>query len=102
MRISVTIHGDDYTSTGTERNLKWFEEELRRNFEIKTELLGPNRTRHQEEIRVLNRVLGWTEAGLTFEADQRLEMTSARPAWSPSMMPGPSRTRTKMVRHDRC
>ena len=70
-RISVTIHGDDYTSTGTERDLKWFEEELRRNFEIKTELLGPNRTRHQQEVRVLNRVLGWTEAGLTFEADQR-------------------------------
>ena len=70
-KISVTVHGDDYTSTGTERDLKWFEKELERNFEIKTELLGPNTRRHQQEIRVLNRVLGWTANGLTFEADQR-------------------------------
>ena len=70
-RVSVTVHGDDYTSTGTERDLKWFEEELKRNFEIKTELLGPNKHRHQLEIRVLNRVLSWTSAGLTYEADQR-------------------------------
>ena len=70
-RISVTVHGDDYTSTGTERDLKWFEKELERNFEIKTELLGQDPRRHQQEIRVLNRVLGWTADGLTFEADQR-------------------------------
>ena len=35
-RISVTVHGDDFTSTGLEKDFKWFEEMLARNFEIKT------------------------------------------------------------------
>ena len=38
-QVSVTVHGDDYTSTGRERDPKWFEEEFKRDFEIKTELL---------------------------------------------------------------
>ena len=38
-RVSVTIYGDDYISIGRERDFKWSEEELKRNFEIKTELL---------------------------------------------------------------
>ena len=25
-QVSVTVHGDDFASTGTEANLKWFEE----------------------------------------------------------------------------
>ena len=35
-RISVTVHGDDFTFTGREKDFKWFEEMLARNFEIKT------------------------------------------------------------------
>ena len=39
-------------------------------FEIKTEMLGPER-RHQQQVRVLNRVISWTKDGLQYEGDQR-------------------------------
>ena len=66
----MTVHGDDFTSTGTEANLKWFEEGLARAFEIKTKILGPEK-RHAQEVRVLNRVLSWTATSNTYEADPR-------------------------------
>ena len=42
-QVSLTVHGDDFTSTGTEANLKWFEEGLAKAFEIKTKILGSSR-----------------------------------------------------------
>ena len=56
-QVSVTDHGDDFTSTGREIDLRWFESELKREFEIKTEMLGPDPKRHLQEVRVLNRVI---------------------------------------------
>ena len=70
-RLSCTVHGDDFTSTGTEENLKWFQQGLANAFEIKTKFLGPDKDRHQQEVRVLNRILAWTDGGLTYEADPR-------------------------------
>ena len=71
-RISLTVHGDDFTSTGTERDLRWLDAQLKDKFEVKTKLLGPDAGRgHLQELRVLNRILAWTELGVTYEADQR-------------------------------
>ena len=69
-QVSVTVRGDDFTSTGTEANLKWFEAGLAKAFEIKTKILGPEK-RKLQEVRVLNRVLSWTATGITCEADPR-------------------------------
>ena len=69
-KISMTVHGDDFTSTARERDLKWLERQLSAKFEVKNEYLGPD-TRHKQSIRVLNRVITWTAEGLTYEADQR-------------------------------
>ncbi len=68
--ISVTVHGDDFTSTGTEANLKWLRVKLKEEFEMKTEVLGPKQ-HHQRQVRILNRVVSWSEEGLQYEADQR-------------------------------
>ena len=68
--ISTTVHGDDFTSTGSEAALRWLDGQLRSRFDMKTELLGPGE-KHAKEIRVLNRVLTWTELGIKYEADQR-------------------------------
>ena len=84
------MHGDDFTSTGTEEQLKWLETTFLQNFEIKTEYLGPREDQLQE-IRVLNRVICWTKDGLTYEADQRhaeilvkeLELENAKPVTTP-------------------
>ena len=70
-RISTTVHGDDFTSAGREADLRWFEAELKKNFDIKTEWLGPDPKRHLQEVRVLNRVISWTADGVTYEADPR-------------------------------
>ncbi len=69
--ISMTVHGDDFTATGSEYQMKWLETRMKEKFEVKSEMLGPSKDRHQQEIRVLNRVLTWTDAGITYEADQR-------------------------------
>ena len=70
-QISVTVHSDDFTSTGRERDLRWLELEFQKKFELKTELLGSNSVKHKQEIRILNRVIAWTSESLTYEADQR-------------------------------
>ena len=89
-RISLTVHGDDFTSTGPESELRWLEQVFARNFEIKTDYLGPSEG-HAQEIRILNRVIQWTADGLTYEADQRhaeilikdLELEDAKPVATP-------------------
>ena len=35
LKISTTVHGDDFTSTGREVDLKWFEAKPKRNFKTK-------------------------------------------------------------------
>ena len=67
-QVSVTVHGDDFTSTGMDANLKWCEAGLAAAFEIKTMMLGPE-GRHLQEVRVFNRVLSWTATGITYEVD---------------------------------
>ena len=62
--VSLTVHGDDFTSTGREADLRWLERELSRKFEIKTDFLGPG-TRHAKQMRVLNRILSWSDEGIT-------------------------------------
>ena len=69
-QISVTVHGDDFTSTGTAHDLEWLDMKFKEEFEIKTEVLGP-RHDQKKQIRVLNRVIAWGEDGITYEADQR-------------------------------
>ena len=89
--IAVTVHGDDFTSTGREADLRWLDRELRREFEMKTEFLGPDVRRHKQQLRVLNRVLTWENGAITYEADQRhaeilireLGLENSRPVATP-------------------
>ena len=89
--MACTVHGDDFTSTGTAQDLKWFERGLAAAFEIKPELLGPDKLHHRQEIRVLNRVITWTPKGITYEADPRhaelivrdLGLEACRPVTTP-------------------
>ena len=68
--ISTTVHGDDFTSSGTEADLKWLDGQLKSKFEVKTNFLGPGLL-HAKQLRVLNRVLTWQAEGIDYEADQR-------------------------------
>ena len=89
--VSVTVHGDDFTSTGRERDLRWLQKHLEANFEIKTDFLGPDLERHSQEIRILNRVISWQADCITYEADQRhaeiiikeLNLENSKPVTTP-------------------
>ncbi len=69
-KISTTVHGDDFASTGRESDLRWFEKRMASEFEIKTDVLGPG-PGHKRQLRVLNRIIEWKGHGITYEADQR-------------------------------
>ena len=68
--VAVTVHGDDFTACGPESALKTPEKALTEKYEIKVEILGPEKG-HKQEVRVLNRVLRWTPEGIEYEPDQR-------------------------------
>ena len=60
--MALTVHGDDFTATGSDQNLEWLKTEFEKMFEIKTQILGPA-TWQKKEIRVLNRIIRWIELG---------------------------------------
>ena len=70
--IATVVHGDDFCSEGPAKDLEWLRLNLLKKFEIKTEVLGPDGAAGEvKELRFLNRVIRWTEAGITWEADPR-------------------------------
>ena len=64
------MHGDDYVSSGCDDDLLWLEKELAKAYEIKTQKLGP-REGWEQQGKVLNRIVSFTEDGWTVEADPR-------------------------------
>ena len=68
--IPAYVHGDDYAVTGTRREMKALEKEIKKTFDIKAEYLGP-REYDMKEVRLLNRVIRYTDKGIEYEADPR-------------------------------
>ena len=54
-KISVTVHGDDFTPIGTKTHLQWFESILNQAYECKHQWMGPD-SGEEKSIRILNRV----------------------------------------------
>ncbi len=84
--IVLTVHGDDFTVTGSNLNLRWLETKMKEKYEIKCEMLGPE-PGMKKELRILNRIIRWADGGIEYEADQRhaeiiieeMGATSAKP-----------------------
>lgn len=69
--IETVVHGDDFTSLGPHRELKWFAHALSKYLSIKERgILGPE-VNDMKEIRILNRIVAWEPDGIRYEADQR-------------------------------
>ena len=69
--IRLVVHGDDFTVLGYEESLDWFRRCINEKFEVKFRgRLGPEDT-DDKCIRILNRVVTWTDNGIEYEADQR-------------------------------
>ena len=66
--MTVLVHGDDYVCDGDELELRWLEKTLRKEYELKTQLLGPTAA---AEGKVLNIIVRWSPKGWEIEADPR-------------------------------
>ena len=70
-KLWLTVHGDDFTLLGSDADLDWFENEIKKKFEVKIRgRLGPG-PGDVKSIRILNRIIEWSADGLWYEADQR-------------------------------
>ena len=69
-RIHLTVHGDDFTVVASAKQIAWLGEAMKKRYELKMEVLGPN-AGQTEEVRVLDRIIRWTRTGLEYEPDQR-------------------------------
>ena len=70
-KVSVVVHGDDFTALGSPDALNKFEEGMQKSFECKLKGrlgLGPSDCK---EMRVLNRIVRVNDQGLLYEADPR-------------------------------
>ena len=67
----MVVHGDDFTSLGTDPELNWLETMLAKHFEIKIRGRLGEGCPGDNELRILNRVVRITPEGLTYEADPR-------------------------------
>ena len=69
-KLWLTVHGDDFTLLGSDADLDWFENEIKK-FEVTVRgRLGPGPD-DVKSIRILNRIVEWSIDGLWHEADQR-------------------------------
>ena len=69
--IRVVVHGDDFTVLGESKQLDWFRGQIAARFEVKFRgRIGPA-PGDEKSIRILNRVVEWTDTGIHYEADQR-------------------------------
>ena len=69
--VITSVDGDDFTTVGTKTNLDWFKRGLEQIYElVEAARLGPGK-KDDREARVLNRVVEWTEDGITYEADHK-------------------------------
>ena len=88
--LRTYIHGDDFVTSGSDGDLKWLKANLEKHYELKTEILGPDRE-DKKQVKILNRIVSWTDEGLTYEADPRhaeivikeLDLTKAKGVCSP-------------------
>ena len=92
-RMVASVHGDDFTIAGPKSCLDALKTDLQAKYEL-TELarLGPG-DGDDKEVKILNRVVRWTRAGIEYEADPRqgekviaeLGLKGASPAGTPGI-----------------
>jgi hypothetical protein len=69
-KLKCYMHGGGFVTMGLDHNLKWMKTELERHYQLKTQVLGPDDS-DLKQVRVLIRVIAWTNKGIQYEADPR-------------------------------
>ena len=63
--IRCVVHGDDFTVLGRRQELDWFWNRISGRFQFKhRSRIGPEES-DTKEVRILNRIVTWTPAGIT-------------------------------------
>ena len=70
-KVSVVVHGDDFSALGTDASLDEYEAGLQKSFECKLRGRLGLEDHDLKEIRMLNRIIRITPTGLLYEADPR-------------------------------
>ena len=69
--LRLVVHGDDFTSSGTENELRWLVQEFEKKYITKVRgIVGPD-SHDLRSMTILNRILEWKSDRITFEADPR-------------------------------
>ena len=68
--IKMTCQVDDFVIIATEDDICWLIEEMKKVYELKATILGPE-SHHKQEVRILNRIVRWSPEGIQYECDQR-------------------------------
>ena len=67
--LRCVVHGDDFTVLGHKEDLDWFRVQIEKKYEVKVRgRIGPG-PKEGKEIRILNRIVTWTDQGILYEAD---------------------------------
>lgn len=61
--ISIVVHGDDFTALAGDTDLNWYEDELRKSFEIKIRGRLGEGYEGPQQLRILNRIMSMTKDG---------------------------------------
>ena len=71
--LRVEVHGDDFTSVGPFESIKWFHEKAAKEWHVVVRgVLGPPGAENAtQSIRLLNRIITWTQEGIWWEPDSR-------------------------------
>ena len=70
-KMSVVVHGDDFTFLGDDVALDWCTTIMQEEYAIKNRgRLGPDK-HDQKSITILNRCVEWRSDGIDYEADPR-------------------------------
>ena len=66
----MAVHGDDFTVLGYPDDLEWLRIEMGKRFALKRRgIIGPSNG-DTKSIKILNRIVEWTENGILYEPDQ--------------------------------
>jgi len=69
--VRCVVHGDDFTFEGEDRSLDVIQQGMTTAFECKVEGRLGGGVKDKREVRILNRVMTWSENEVTWEADPR-------------------------------
>ena len=66
----MLVHGDDYVSSGPDRQLKWLREDLEGEYTLTSQVWG-SESLEGAEVKVLNRIARRTTMGYEIDGDPR-------------------------------